>query len=406
VSRTVAIALLVAAAVLGLAACTVDRNKYAQAVYACDIKDENVADECGAGWTCYAGHQIGTSDFCAPTCTASDAEHYCTAAGAELAACDPSGSAYTCASGLECVRMNVVEDAGLCLPMEVCSEDADCRDPVRQKCLAGAVSQAYGGAVKTNNLWCLQHGCSDLSPCEAGYSCMTSTLLPTKAPNICVPNCGHDDLCPRSFVCASKVFPSLPYRFCLLGLFAFPCRSDDECLVGSCRDIGHGGKACTVTCATDADCGPFSSAGFPARCNGGQCTSPTSLLMPYLCDTLYPGSCPTGTECSATPAAGSTSTTGICTKTCATAADCAGVTAVPIPLGCYQPPGGTKMCYPGFAGIECAGDASCLEGLQCLTLPGGLGDRCAAHCTTDGDCARNRWMSDSWRCRLGVCSPL
>jgi hypothetical protein len=236
--------LAVAVAGVALATCSVDRGRYTDAVYACDIRQTDTARECGDGWACHAGSQLGTFDFCAPACAPGGEAQYCGPDGALLETCDPSAPA--CGTDMQCLRTSVTANQGLCLPVDVCGRDDECRDPLRSRCLAKVLMDLYGAELQAemvNNMWCLQGDCNDLSPCEAGHSCLGGLSLLQKIPPVCVPNCGrsgrddgglaHNDLCPRSFVCASEVLAALPYRFCLPGLLGFPCETDDHCLVGT-----------------------------------------------------------------------------------------------------------------------------------------------------------------------------
>jgi hypothetical protein len=203
----------------------------------------------------------------------------------------------------------------------------------------------------------------------------------------------------RSFLCSSAAFESLPSRFCVLGLFGFPCQTDDNCLVGTCQDVLKDIKACSVPCATNTDCAPFGSKQFAVHCVNGQCLSTTSLLMRLLCDTSYPSLCPAGTECLTTE----TGSVGFCSKRCTAAADCAGLAAGRLGYGCLRAAGAAEgLCYPGFSGVECSGNADCLEGLECDPA---LGNHCTPQCQSDAECQQNRWMDSTWRCQASVCTP-
>jgi hypothetical protein len=400
------------------AACSVDRTPYANRVYSCDLRAPEASAECGAGWTCHPGTQLGTFDFCAPTCDPGGDADYCAPDGALLTPCAPSASPTTCGPGLQCLRTNVTADEGLCLPVEVCSTDADCGDPLRRECLSQVLDDAYGAAVDTSNLWCLQGSCNELSPCEAGYSCLGGLPLVQRVPPICAPNCGRDDLCPKSFVCASQVLSALPYEFCLPGLFGFPCQVDEHCLIGRCRDVGSHLKACTIPCSTDADCDalykPTMGAGRTVACIAGSCVTAFSLYMPLLCDPRD-NRCPADATCTLASAATDAGVPedvivgeAFCLKTCDRPSDCAhsGAATSCLKIGPFS------MCVPGFAStlIECNPDdpQACLAGLECRQPTLGS-PYCTIPCDSDAQCQGHPWLPAGWSCRgiagSKLCAP-
>lgn len=423
--------LVAAAAGLALATCSVDRAKYVNKVYACDIHEPDPTAECGAGHVCYPGSQYGTYDFCAPDCAPAGTEQSCAAAGAPLSFCDPT--APVCGEGLQCLRTCVTANEGICAPVDVCGRDDECRDPLRRQCLAKVVGDAYGAGLPPgmlNNLWCLQGECNDLSPCEAGYTCLGGVPFVQKIAPVCAPNCvrdprdsGVDEFCPRSFVCATKVLPSLPYRFCLPGLYGFPCEDDDQCLVGKCRSLGSHARACTIECSTTADCtalySPSEQPKADARCVDGQCVTAFTSYMQYLCDPTD-SRCPAGASCvRATDLATDGGIPGvpdigeyICWKPCPNGvADCAGNGTARACLNFLE----ITICVPGLPTpfIECdpTDPDACLKGLECKASPLAWGARhyCTISCQGDAPCQNHPWLPTDWHCRgtagNQVCAP-
>jgi hypothetical protein len=406
-----------AAAGLALATCSVDRGQYLDRVYACDLRQIDQSQECGEGWVCHPGTQLGTFDFCAQSCQpGTDAgADFCSPDGALLASCDPQNP--VCGPDLQCLRTSTTEDQGLCLPVEVCGRNDECRDPLRRSCLSKVLADAYGGGLdpaRLNNLWCLQGDCNELSPCEAGHSCLGGLPLLQRMPPVCAPNCvrnprdgGVDDFCPASFVCASKVLSSLPYRFCLPGLFGFPCENDDQCLIGKCLAMGSHTKACSVSCTTDAQCNEFyhptdaTKAGV--RCIEGQCVTAFSLYMQLLCDPAD-NRCPDAAQCvdkaallDAGVPAELAPADAFCYRPCQEAADCRNTGATTACLA----GNGAGLCVPGVPWdyIQCdpSDPDACLKGLQCLPGPGAR-TYCTIPCDQDQQCQAHPWLGDAWRC--------
>jgi hypothetical protein len=405
-SRVVRVAFrVVVTALLSMAVggCKVDRGRYLEALYRCDIRDKNAAASCGPGWTCYGAHQVGTFDFCAPSCETSDEEHFCTPSQAALAVCDPT-AANACAPGLSCVRTNVSQPTGLCLPVETCRSADDCRDPARAACFSKVLERFYDGApISSDAMWCVQSGCNPYSACEAGFTCLKGMFLQAAAPDVCVPNCGLGGACPPAYRCASEVFGNDALGFCVPGLHGFPCQTNDHCLVGTCVDIGDGRGACAAACQADADCDPYTISGFTFHCGGGTCISFVTLLLPYQCDPqAAPSPCGAGTTCVDVGVVSGRPGEGVCTKRCATGAECSAVDG--LPYGCLPLVSATEgMCGPGVAGALCASNANCVTGLECRTI-GGY-QFCSTPCQKNDDCHQNRWMTGDWSCLLGTCVP-
>ena len=91
-------------------------------------------------------------------------------------------------------------EEGICTTMIPCTEDKDCKDPVRSTCAATFLTQLYSKntTLEADNLYCLQKNCqSGASSCSPGQSCLP-LLVPAAAhpPDICVPNCDSAQNCP------------------------------------------------------------------------------------------------------------------------------------------------------------------------------------------------------------------
>jgi hypothetical protein len=321
--------------------------------------------------------------------------------------------------------------------VEVCGRDDECRDPLRRQCLSKVLADAYGAGLKpgmVSNMWCLQGNCNELSPCEAGYSCLGGLPLVKKVPAFCAPNCGRnpradagvDDLCPRSFVCTSRMLAALPYAFCLPGLFGFPCETDDHCLIGTCQDVGSHVKACTVPCEANSDCDKLYAPGVgetrAVSCVDGQCITAFTLSFPLLCNPAD-SRCAAGSTCTKMTEFADAGIPGeitvgeaFCTKECPNgAADCVGNG---VATSCLRSPVGTS-CVPGLGLnapvlgtiIQCdPTDAdACVKGLRCLKPDAADAPAyCTIPCQADTQCDNQPWIPVSWRCRgttTRMCGP-
>ncbi len=171
-------------------------------------------------------------------------------------------------STLGCLRTDVTTDEGICTTMIPCTEDKDCKDPVRSTCAATFLTQLYSQntTLKANNLYCLQKNCqSGASSCSPGQSCLP-LLVPAAAhaPDICVPNCDSAQNCPPNHVCFQRISGPANPAICIPGLLGFICETDINCLVGKCLSDGDpdrtaGSSSAPIACNSDADCAVYDS---------------------------------------------------------------------------------------------------------------------------------------------------
>jgi hypothetical protein len=450
---------LAGAGLLGIAylaaGCKVDQAAFDNRVFACDpsAKDPGCGtDASGKAMVCYAASLLDGTDFCAADCGETPMSlpdgNVCVEGKAKLKFCDPSGmdATATCGqSALGCLRTDVTSEEGICTTMIPCTEDKDCKDPVRSTCAATFLTQLYSKntTLEADHLYCLQKNCqSGASSCSPGQSCLP-LLVPAAAhpPDICVPNCDSGQDCPPNSVCFQRISGPANPAICIPGLLGFICETDINCLVGKCLsdedpDADHGLKLCTINCNSDADCAVFDSNQGTFACvvrNGqGHCESPYS----------YRGnSCRTSADCMRdenticvfqSPPEKPTDL-GTCLRPCTvapgqTAPDCApragiGHTCLPF-LTVSDPtsaPTATAACFPGSFAVPCRTTANCVGDLTCRgadPTAGKLGS-CTTLCATnsdphdpDADCHNDRWIGDPSYCATppnattGLCAPL
>jgi hypothetical protein len=434
-SRTLARAGLLAMA--SLAACKVDQSAFDNRIFACDpsAKDPGCgSDSSGHPMACYPASLLAGTDFCAPFCDSAMSlpdGNECVEGNAELKSCDPRPEAAPnqCGqSALGCLRTDVTSDEGVCTTMIPCTEDKNCKDPVRSTCATTFLNQLYAKntQLKANNLYCLQKNCqSGASSCSPGQSCLP-LLVPASAhaPDICVPNCDSQQNCPPNHVCFQKISGPANPAICIPGLLGFICESDINCLVGKCLSDGDpdqttGLKLCTLACNSDADCAPYDSNQGTFACvtrsdGHGYCESPYS----------YRGnSCHTDDDCVRNGVRDTTSSCffeappekatdlGTCLRPSA-GGDCAphaGIGQTPLP---FYPASGTAQtlaCFPGFFGFPCGGNRNCAGDMTCRQAVSSVAASsiCTTLCQTDADCNADRWTAGQSFCApSGVCAPL
>ena len=431
-----------------LAGCKVDQAAFDNRIFACDpsAKDPGCGtDPNGNPMVCYAASLLDGTDFCAPSCATvmplADGNQ-CVEGGAELTSCNPSPTVdQTTACGqsdLGCLRTDVTTDEGICTTMIPCTEDKDCKDPVRSTCATTFLTQLYSQntTLKANNLYCLQKNCqSGASSCSPGQSCLP-LLVPAAAhaPDICVPNCDSAQNCPANHVCFQKISGPANPAICIPGLLGFICETDINCLVGKCLSDGDpdqesGLKLCTIACNSDADCAVYDSDQGTFACvmrADGQsyCESPYS----------YRGnSCRTTADCTRdenticvfqTPPEKSTDL-GTCLRPAAAngCAPRAGIGQTPLPFYTVADPTSvatrTTACFPGNFALPCESDANCFRlncrGIDTTTGVGYCTDFCATDSNPtdpDSDCHKNAWIGPPSFCATpanattGLCAPL
>ena len=98
---------------------------------------------------------------------------------------------------------------------------------------------------------------------------------------------------------------------------------------------------------------------------------------------------------------------GTCLRPCDATGACqpraqVGQTCLPF----YDPSGkAVTACYPGFFGLPCATEKSCVGDLTCRTIPGVSFPLCSTVCQTDADCENDRWTRGQAFCAGSVCVP-
>jgi hypothetical protein len=406
----------------GLLACQIDREAFYGRIFSCNPSAANPA--CGTDrddrpMACVPAYQLGGRNFCAPGCTvgeetADGPDAVCLPAGpkngrqapgARLQRCDPSRSALGCGHDeLSCLRTDLVKpDEGVCMTVNTCREDRDCRDPVRSKCMGTLLREAYARAdLITDQTYCLQADCrAHRTSCSPGEACM-SDVLPASArpPDICVPNCDANGNCPPNYFCYTSVYSKTLPPICIPGLLGLRCSSDLDCLFGSCVQGDAPFKACSVRCQSDVDCARYDSVHATLFCNdqgwcagvratrGTQCDGDTDCLHPgeicaRITNLLPKGQCLQPCPTRRCPAYGGVP------HACRPQVDAEGaVQAQALPW----------VCWPGFLGQLCSETADCLRGLGCHPLgPASPEARiCTMPCGGDGDCAANRFSKEGW----------
>jgi hypothetical protein len=421
------------------AACSVDEEAFQERVFSCDTAAPDPlcgTDSDGNKMTCFAARQLGGSDFCVQTCgqpmslPAEDA--MCVQGGAKLKACNPTEDPMVGCGRPElgCLRTDVTSDEGVCITMNPCSDDTNCRDFVRSTCATTFLKQLYKGKpdLAADHLYCLQEGCiANNAACSPGETCL-KTVIPKAAnpPDICVPNCDSNLQCPPNHFCYRKISGPANPAVCIPGLLGFVCGSDVDCLVGKCRSDnagdptqGPGLNLCTISCSRDDECQAFDSEQGRFVCApDGRCVTPEAYRG-ATCNTTADCVRDPGTICVRFPPdTSSDPDTGTCLRPCDADFTCPprgeiGHACLPFPTDDNDMP--TPVCFPGYFGSPCFDRSACaVPELQCAGAD--LSDpanpkpgACTIVCTSDSDCQQNRWTAGSSYCgspALPVCLPL
>jgi hypothetical protein len=427
-------------ALAALAACTVDKTAFESRIFKCDTTAPDPlcgTDADGKAMTCFAARQIGGTDFCTKKCdlpmSLPDEDAVCVQGNAELKFCNPADDGSDAhplgacdRSDLGCLRTDVQKNAaeGVCITGNPCSQDVDCRDPVRSTCAATFLKQLYTGAVadlQADHLYCLQEGCiGGDTACSPGETCLPK-VIPAAGhpPDICVPNCDSQGHCPPNHFCLSEISGPANPKVCIPGLLGFICKSDVDCLVGACRndspdDADIALTLCTIGCAGDSDCAKYDSLQGTFFCSGPadnrHCATPAAYTG-ALCrndDDCAMAHRETGkTYCARQHAS---DPEGTCLFPCdpampgsCKARDGVGHTCLPFPNG-----GGKGACFPGTFGLPCFDDSQCaVPDLKCAgaDLAHGMPGLCTRLCAADTDCAQDRWVGAGSYCSSDVAAP-
>jgi hypothetical protein len=430
-----ALVLLAVAGTCVLPACKVDKEAFHHRLYSCNPSAANPA--CGTDiddkpMACVPAYQLGGRNFCATGCDAitqapeADPTAVCLSSGprtagpvsgARLPRCNPTLPGSCNHDELTCLRTDLIVDEGVCMTVNACEKDTDCRDPVRSKCMGELVRETYGAKseLKAQNTYCLQAGCKATgTACSPGEVCMRN-VIPRSSypPDICVPNCDANGNCPPNYFCYTELYSKASPAVCLPGLIGLRCRSRLDCLFGDCVDTDAHFKVCSVACQSDADCQKFDSIQGTFFCNDKGYCAGARAFRGSICykqeDCLYEGEiCAKITH---------TNAYGQCLQQCpgGTCPSYGGV-----PHACRPQVGATDsmfaindkpwICWPGYLGQLCSNDAQCLPGLTCRAASptNQLLRLCSIACQSDADCDANRFTADGF-CNpaIGICvSPL
>jgi hypothetical protein len=419
------------AAVL-LAGCRPSPDRFYGKTWTCDSTQP--AFDCGttragAPMACFGARQLGGDDFCAETCDgaaeSSDERSVCLDSKIRLDRCDP-GQPGSCPAGLGCFRTDLLHDEGVCTSMPLCSSDADCPSPLRNRCASTVLgltvlAQDSGRGpddrlaphIKVDHLSCLQVGCFQRhTACQPGESCLPAVLPATvNAPDVCSPDCDPQGRCPPNFSCYRTVSgPGAP-AVCVMGLVGVRCVTQNDCLMGDCVDNGQGFKSCTVPCQSDAECARLDSDYAVFFCSALRPGGPRYCEAPV----QFGGSpcrsqedCSTGTVCTYYSPYLPYVPEGVCLVPCAADGSCPARGG--LPHTCFDqlsPP----LCYPGRLGVSCHADLECVGGMKCQQArrlneddSESRGPICTIACQTDSDCAGDRrgHTEIAW-CDEGVC---
>jgi hypothetical protein len=427
-----------AAAALSLAGCKVDDKEFQSRIFACDTSAADPlcgTDADGQPMQCFAARQIGATDFCTRHCgdvpmSLPDQDAVCVQGNALLKACNPEDDKNQTAhpngacdhAELGCLRTDVLPhtdgtDEGVCITMRTCTENVDCRDPVRSVCAATFLRELYSQntTLHADNLYCLQEGCdANETSCSPGETCLRK-VIPAGAnpPDICVPNCDSLGRCPPNHFCLRAISGPANPAVCIPGLLGFVCNTDVDCLLGTCADdggtgAGHGDnlKLCTTQCNSDDDCNKFDSEQGLFLCN-------TAATPHPVCATpnAYRGaSCDTDADCvrdkdSKCMRTAPTDRQGTCLHPCDANGGClprGGINQTCLPL--LSADGPLPICLPGLFGYPCAADNNCVGGLSCRG-PEPSQQICTGLCANDDDCAKDKWTLGGW-CGAAIGAPV
>jgi hypothetical protein len=426
-------AVLAALAACIATGCKVDKEKFHERIYSCN---PNAADPaCGTDldnqpMACVAAYQLGGRNFCATGCdattTAPEAspEAICLpsgkrsaglVSGALLPRCNPDvqpaspGAPPPNPCGhdeLSCLRTDMLSSEGVCMTVNSCGSDSDCRDPVRAKCIGQLLHDTYGdkAGLKIDRTYCVQFGCRERrTACSPGETCLRDVIPKSSNPSdICVPNCDSNGNCPPNYFCYPDIYSKASPSVCIPGLLGLRCRSRLDCLFGDCVASGAGYNVCSVKCTDDAQCAKFDSEHGTFFCNaegwcagarafrGGQCLTDDDCLYkdgpPEICaritNTSRYGSCLRPCEKDSCPSYGGVP------HACRPQIDAKGD---PDPLGPLP-----WVCWPGYFGQLCKDDTNCIPSLGCKPVVPPLLKICSVACNSDDDCLKNRFAKDGW----------
>jgi hypothetical protein len=417
---------------LGLGAwqggCSVDEEAFEETIFLCNTSNPACGTtQDGQKMTCFQASQLDGNDFCAPECgmakilsgeEPATAGSVCVHGNAELRSCDPNAEG-ACGSTLNCLRTDVVTDEGVCMTMKPCSDDSECKDAVHSTCASTFLHELYDSPdlkddLRADHLYCLQRGCKEGgSSCKPGQSCLPYLVdEAAHPPDICVPNCGSDFSCPPNHFCFREISGEGSPRICLPGLLGFLCKTDIDCMVGTCMNDGGDEllalNLCTVPCESNADCTKWDSDQGKFVCIDHRCTTPDAYRGAR-CYSDKDCTRDEGTKCVFAGKPNAPTDQGTCSILCGPDDTCSprgGFGHVCLGFTVDREGLPKHGCYPGYFGApyECRSDAECVDNLECLDV--GTGRRlCTTRCDNDDACEANRWTRGGSRCVAGACAP-
>jgi hypothetical protein len=403
------------------AGCKARTDEFYAKVYACSGKG---AAECGTTrsgkpMTCVSAVTLGGTEFCAESCDPLHPEQapegtICMATGALLQKCTPAGDdggASSCPPSLSCYRTSLTQNAGVCLAMPVCSSDDDpCgggTNVCATKVIKAVVSPAVAPSLAIDHLHCVTTGCTSVGmACPLRQSCIGSQLgFGAPIDDLCVPACDSNQDCPPNFTCLHDAVsaPDGP-RLCFPGMVGARCSVQQNCLVGSCVDVGVEFNVCSVPCRSDDDCKPLNMASDVYVCAGNHCLTPRPFQGANCTVQSDAGvTCPLGEQCFDESPYGAPHH-GECRVPCDARGLCPARGGLPhVCLGKDHDGG----CYPSSFGLPCQTKADCIADFDCLpavddaprSTTGYSAKICTLPCTADADCD-----ADTWTKRRGYCS--
>jgi hypothetical protein len=386
-------------ALVAMVGCRARWDEFHAAVHTCNLADP--AEACGTTadgkpMTCFAGSQLGGSDFCAPACDPSQATggpggFTCARAGVLLQSCTPMQPG-SCPQGLSCLRTSLLTDSGVCVLATVCDDDADCSGVPGHPVCAGTVLDRIipldaALPFHTDSFQCLEDKCR--TGCPTGESCLGEVYeIAPPLGDICVPNCRNGGGCPPNYSCTKSPVQDI----CVPGLPGTRCVDHRDCVVGFCMATGEEFSICSMPCSDDAFCAAFNS----PRSDTFVCAFPPDL--PPYCVTARPlkglfcagpDDCPAGQKCFNYS---HDRPQGTCQVPCNEALECPARGG--LPHTCVVQDDGNR-CSPGDFGKPCHGlaTAECILPLTCrevsaeaFGLERGPGRICSISCLTDADC--------------------
>ncbi len=401
--------------------CRLDSEEFHKKLYTCNPSAADPAcgtDGSNTPMACVAAHQLGGRNFCATGCdqktapTEGDAAGICLASGpknagvlsgAQLRKCDPTALNPCGDEQLTCLRTDLIENEGVCMTINPCKTNADCRDPVRSLCMGELIRNVYGdkAGLASDHTYCLQGGCrANRTSCSPGETCLRDIIAPESRPSdICVPNCDSNKNCPPNYFCYSENYGPKAANICIPGLLGLRCRSRLDCLFGDCIPTRVGFNVCSVRCNGQEDCAKYDSEYGAFFCNpGGFCMSGRAFTNTSSCDEAIKDCLP-DQVCAILPSRPSAGK--LCFFPCAKDGSVACPAYGGVPHACHPLLG---FCLPGQLGIPCTANEQCFPSLDCRNV--GPISRCTILCKADEDCRKNRFATEGWcEITLGVCLP-